>query len=223
MCAALVLMLSTDCGPKFCLWSTQPHVPKSKPKSSHIFCSMHDGPAVQNSAAVFLLLAACRQTHAGAIGGCFMTPCTRARSAQSPFFSGAVSAVLWPGASPGCLVPSPLANCTTMLTMPMLKSVSSVRRRHAGHDGEIFCGPPVRIMKQRKNKLPWLWLGLPSPVVLVGRHDAGSPCQLKSVADVVDNRQDVASVISNWPAITQGFPRFSLYSEKNLLSVPASF
>ena len=36
-----------------------------------------------------------------------------------------------------------------------------------------FCGPPVRIVKQReKNKLPWLWLGKqPSAVLLVGRHD----------------------------------------------------
>ena len=52
-----------------------------------------------------------------------------------------------------------------------------------------FCGPPVRIVKQVNNKLPWLWLGwLPSAVVLVGQHDAGSPCRPESVADVVDNR-----------------------------------
>ena len=37
----------------------------------------------------------------------------------------------------------------------------------------------------------------------------GSPCHPESVADVVDNRQDVASVISNWPAIARGYPRFS--------------
>ena len=86
-----------------------------------------------------------------------------------------------------------------------------------------FCGPPVRIVKQRekKNKLPWLWLGKqPSAVVLVGRHDAGSPCRPESVADVVDNRQDVASVSSNWPAIARGFEIPSI--QQNLLSVPAA-
>ena len=86
-----------------------------------------------------------------------------------------------------------------------------------------FCGPPVRIVKQRekKNKLPLLWLGKrPSAVVLVGRHDAGSPCRPESVADVVDNHQDVASVISNWPAIARGFEIPSI--QQNLLSVPAA-
>ena len=86
-----------------------------------------------------------------------------------------------------------------------------------------FCGPPVRIVKQRekKKKLPLLWLGKrPSAVVLVGRHDAGSPCRPESVADVVDNHQDVASVISNWPAIARGFEIPSI--QQNLLSVPAA-
>ena len=107
----------------------------------------------------------------------------------------------------------------------MLKSVSSIRRRHAGHDGEVFLWPsgPHRETK-RKNKLPWLWLGKqPSAVVLVGRHDAGSPCRPESAAltaDVVDNRQDVAPVISNWPAIARGFEIPSI--QQNLLSVPAA-
>ena len=104
----------------------------------------------------------------------------------------------------------------------MWKSVSSIRRRHAGHDGEVFLLPfsPHRETK-RKNKLPWLWLGKqPSAVVLVGRHDAGSPYRPESVADVVDNHQDVASVISNWPAIAQGFELPSI--QQNLLSVPAA-
>ena len=80
----------------------------------------------------------------------------------------------------------------------MLKSVSSIRRRHAGHDGEVFLWPfgPHRETKRKKKKLPLLWLGKqPSAVVLVGRHDAGSPCRPESVADVVDSHQDVASVI----------------------------
>ena len=77
-------------------------------------------------------------------------------------------------------------------------------------------------MKQReKNKLPWLWLDKqPSAVVLVGRHDAGSPCRPESVADVVDNHQDVASVISNWLAIARGFEIPSI--QQNLLSIPAA-
>ena len=84
-----------------------------------------------------------------------------------------------------------------------------------------FCGPSVRIVKQREKKLPLLWLGeQPSAVVLVGRHDAGSPCHPESVADVVDNHQDVASVISNWPAIARGFEIPSI--QQNLLSVPAA-
>ena len=105
----------------------------------------------------------------------------------------------------------------------MLKSVSSIRRRHAGHDGEVFLWPsgPHRETIRKKNKLPWLWLGeQPSAVVLVGRHNAGSPCRPESVADVVDNRQDVASVISNWPAIARGFEIPSI--QQSLLSVPAA-
>ena len=106
----------------------------------------------------------------------------------------------------------------------MLKSVSSIRRRHAGHDGEVFLWPyGPHCETRRKNKLPLLWLGKrPSAVVLVGRHDAGSPCRPESVADVVDNRQDVASVFSNWPAgaIARGFEIPSI--QQNLLSVPAA-
>ena len=59
----------------------------------------------------------------------------------------------------------------------------------------------------KKKKASLALAGLPSAVVLVGRHDASSPCRPELLADVVDNLQDVASVISNWPAITQGFPR----------------
>ena len=82
-------------------------------------------------------------------------------------------------------------------------------------------GPHRETKRKKKKKLPWLWLGKqPSAVVLVGRHDAGSPCRPESVADVVDNRQDVASVISNWPAIAQGFELSSI--QQNLLNVPAA-
>ena len=105
----------------------------------------------------------------------------------------------------------------------MLKSVFLIRRRHAGHDGEVFLWPSGPHCETRRKKISFPcfgWASDLSAVVLVGRHDAGSPCRPESVADVVDNRQDVASVISNWPAIARGFEIPSI--QQNLLSVPAA-
>ena len=69
------------------------------------------------------------------------------------------------------------------------------------------CGPPVCIVKKRK--APLALAGLLSTVVLVGKHDARSPCRPESIADEVDHLEDVVSVLTIWPS---HYPQASLDS-----------
>ena len=123
-----------------------------------LFDIFDDGLAVRSSAAVF----PAPFTMQGTIDGCFMTPCIRARGSPGRHCSSGPRQLRFGGAPvPGLLVPSPLASWTTKLTTAdVVKSVSSIQRRHAGHDGEVCLWPsgPHRETK-KKNKLPWLWLG----------------------------------------------------------------